>query len=77
MTDTDSASLMLAIIADKSCNSDEREMREVMLKVFLENDIYYRIDFSHEFFEQFEKRNEKVRKQVGLYEFENIEHGIP
>ena len=77
MTDTDSASLMLAIIADKSCNSDEREMREMMLKVFLENDIYYRIDFSHEFFEQFEKRNEKVRKQVGLYEFENIEHGIP
>ena len=76
MTDTDSASLLFVIIMDKSCNLGVREMREVMLKLFLENDIYYRTDSSHEFFEQFEKRNKKVRKQVGLYEFENIEHGI-
>ena len=27
-------------------------------------------------FEQFGKRNESIRKQVGLYEFENVEHGI-
>ena len=75
MTDTDSTSLMSVIIADKSCNL-EREMRWVMLKVFLEYDIYYRIDSSHKFFEQFEEKNERLRKQVGLYEFENIEYGI-
>ena len=76
MADTDSASLMLVIILDKSRNLGVREMRKVMLKLFLETDIYYRIDSSHEFFEQFENRNKKVMKQVGLYEFENIEHGI-
>ena len=76
MTDTDSTSLMPVIIADKSCNLGEREMRWVMLKVFLEYDIYYRIDSSHKFFEQFEEKKERLRKQVGLYEFENIEHGI-
>ena len=34
------------------------------------------LDLSSEFFEQFGKRNENIRKQVGLYKFENIEHGI-
>ena len=62
MMDTDSPSLMFVIIADKSCNLGEREIKEVMLNVFLENSIYYRIDSSHKFFDQFE--------------FENIEHGI-
>ena len=41
--------------------------------MFKVNDIYYRIDSSREFFQQFEKRNEKVRKKVRLNEFENIE----
>ena len=51
-------------------------MRDVLLKIFLENDIYQRLDLSGEFFEQFNMRNVAVRKQVGLYEFENIEHGV-
>ena len=58
MTDTDTASLMFVIILDKSFNLGEKEIREVMLKVVLGNDIYYRIDYFHEFFEQFEKRND-------------------
>ena len=29
-----------------------------------------------QFFEQPDKRNLVVRKQVGLYKFENVEHGI-
>ena len=43
---------------------------------FLDNDIHKRLDLSNEFFEQFDKRNLAVRKQVGLYEFKNIKHGI-
>ena len=42
----------------------------------LDNDIHKRLDRSFEFFEQFGKRNESIRKHVELYEFENIEHGI-
>ena len=51
-------------------------MRDILLNIFLDNDIHKRLDLSNEFFEQFDKRNLAVRKQVGLYEFENIEHGI-
>ena len=76
MTDTDSASLMFIIITDKSCDSGEREVRNVMLKVFLENNIYDRLDSFDVFFDQFNKRDISVRKQVGLFEFENIEHRI-
>ena len=51
-------------------------MRGILLRIFLDNDIQHRLDLSGEFFAPFNKRNEAVRKQVGLYEFENIEHGI-
>ena len=76
MTDTDSASLQFTVIADKTCDVGERELRNVLLKVFLDNDIHKRLELSSEYFEQFNKRNVSIRKQIGLYEFENIEHGI-
>ena len=44
--------------------------------MFLDNNIPKRLDLSSKFFEQFGKKNESIRKQVGLYEFENTEHGI-
>ena len=50
--------------------------RGILLRIFLDNDIQHRLDLSGEFFAQFNRRNEAVRKQVGLYEFENVEHGI-
>ena len=76
MTDTDLGSLEFIIIAEDSCDCGEREMKDILLKIFLGNDIHKRLDLSKEIFEQFNKQNLAVRKQVGLYEFENIEHGI-
>ena len=76
MTDTDSASLEFIVVAEDSCNCGEREMRDILMQIVLENDIHTRFDFSGEFFEQYGKRNESIRKQVGLYEFKNVEQGI-
>ena len=76
MTDTDSRSLEFIIIAEDSCDSREREMRDILLKMFLDNDTHKRLDLCNEFLEQFDQRNLAVRKQVGLCAFENIEHGI-
>ena len=76
ITDTDSGSLEFIIIAEDSCNCGERKMKDILLKIFLDNDIHKRLNLSNEFFEQFDKRNLAVRKQVGVYEFENIKHGI-
>ena len=64
MTDTDSASLQFTVIADKTCDVGERELRNVFLKVFLDIDIHKRLELSSEYFEQFNKRNVSIRKQV-------------
>ena len=69
-------SLEFIVIAEESCDCGEREMSDILLTIFLDNDIQHRLDLSGEFFAQFSKRNEAVHKQVGLYEFEDVEHGI-
>ena len=76
MTDTDSALLEFVVITEDTCDCGERQMRDILIQIFLENDIPSRLDLFGEFFEQFGKRNEAFRKQFGLYEFENIEQGI-
>ena len=76
MTDTDSALLEFVVITEDTCDCGERQMRDILIQIFLENDIPSRLDLFGEFFEQFGKRNKAFRKQFGLYEFENIEQGI-
>ena len=76
MTDTDSASLEFVVIAKDSCDCGERKMTDLLLRIFLENNICQCLDLSAEFLEQFNMRDLAVRKQVGLYEFENINHRI-
>ena len=63
-------------MAEDTCGCGEREMRDTLLKIFLDNKIHQRLDLSLEVFEQFGKRNKAVWKQFRLYEFENIEQGI-
>ena len=69
-------SLEFIVIAEESCDCGEREMSDILLTIFSDNDIQHRLDLSGDFFAQFSKRNEAVHKQVGLYEFEDVEHGI-
>ena len=78
MTDTDSGLLEFIIVAiyRNSCDCREQEIRDILLRIFLDNDIQHRFNLSGKFFAQFNKRNEAVRKQVNLSEFENVEHGI-
>ena len=37
-------------------------MRDVLSRIFLENDIHQRLDLSREFFNQFNVKNKAVRK---------------
>ena len=46
-----SALLEFIVVADKTCDLGEREMREVLLKIFLDNQIHKRLDLSSKFFE--------------------------
>ena len=76
MSDADSCSLEFIAIAEDSCDCGEPEMRGILLRIFLDNDIQHRLDLSGDIFAQFKKRNEAVREQVGLYKFENVQHRI-
>ena len=57
-----STSLEFIVVADKTCDLGETEMREVLLKIILDNDIHKRLDLSSKFFERFGKRSESIRK---------------
>ena len=76
MTDTDSGSLEFIVISEDSCDCGEREVSNVLLRIFLDNEIYLRLDLSGKYFEKFGKGNGATRQRVSLCEFENIEHGI-
>ena len=76
MADIDSGSMEFVVVAEDSCDCGKQEMRDILLRIFLENDIQHRPNLSGEFFKQFDKGNEAVHKQVSLHEFENIEHGF-
>ena len=62
MTDTNLASLEFIVIVKDSYDCGEREMRYVLLRLFLENNIYQDLNLSGEFFKQFNMRNVAVRK---------------
>ena len=62
MTDTDSGSVEFIIIAEDSCDCGERKMRDILLKIILDNDIHKWLDLSNEFFEQFNKRNKLLER---------------
>ena len=51
-------------------------MRDILLRIFLDNVIQHRLHLSDDFFAQFYKKIETVRKQISFYEFNNIEHGM-
>ena len=76
MKDTDSCSLKIIVIPADSYDCCETEIKDVLLRIFLDSKIHLRLNLSGEFFERFGKRNNSIRKQVALSEFENIEHGI-
>ena len=66
MTNTDLGSLEFMVIAEDSCDCGEREMRDILFRIFLDNSMQHRLHLSGEFFAQFNKRNESVCKQISL-----------
>ena len=73
LTDTDSCSLQFTFITELESNISEDEARKLIFEILLlkKGD---RLDTSDEFFDQFFCRNESTKKQVGLYEVENIDN---
>ena len=72
LTDTDSTSIFYVFICNLSCSVHEKTARNVIFEVLIKSKAFNRIDLSDNFWEQFNVQNKDLKKQVGLYEVENI-----
>ena len=73
LTDTDSTSMFFVFIYDlNSCVSKDKS-RNIIFDVMIKSKIFDRLDLSAEIYEQFNCRNEALKKRVGLFETESID----
>ena len=72
LTDTDSTSINFIFICDFECIVDELVARKIIFEVMTTSKILKRLDLSDDFWAQFNVQDKKLKKQVGLFEVENI-----
>ena len=68
LRDTDSISLFFIYICKLSCSVDEKTARNINFEVLTKSKLLNIPDF----WEQFNVQNKSLKKQVGIYEAENI-----
>ena len=73
LTDTDSTSMFFVFICDLQRNLREDKARDIVFEIMLKSKIFDGLDISADYFEQFNCINRNLRKQVGLFEVENID----
>ena len=59
--------------SDLDSNVREDKGRNIIFEVMIASLIFDRLDLSAEFYQQFNCRNKKLQKRVGLFEIENID----
>ena len=74
MSDTGSTSTSYAFICNLSCSVYEKTAKNVILEVLIKSKVFNRLDLSDDFWEQFNVQNKDLKRQVGLYEVENIDN---
>ena len=72
LTDRDSCSCFFNFICKSECNMKESESRNLIFQILKQSKTAEKLNVSDPFWSQFEMRNENVKKQMGLYEIENI-----
>ena len=73
LTDTDSTSMFFVFICDLNSCVSEDKARNIIFDVMTKSKIFDRLDLLAEFYEQFNCRNEDLRKRIGLFEIESID----
>ena len=72
LTDTDSTSINFIFICAFDSIVDEDTAREIIFEVMITSKILKRLDLSDDFWAQLNVQDKKLKKQVGLFETENI-----
>ena len=73
LTDTDSTSWFFIFICDLNRCIKESDSRNIIFEVIITSKAFDRLDLSADFWKQFDVQNKKLKKQVGLFEIENID----
>ena len=73
LTNTDSTSIFFVLICDLNSSINENKSRDIIFEVLIKSRIFDRLDLSADFWGQFNVQNKKLKKQVGLFEIENID----
>ena len=73
LTDTDSVLMFFVFICDLTRSVCEDKVRNIIFDVMLKSKVLGRLDLSAELYEQFNRRNEKLKKRVGFFEIESID----
>ena len=74
LTDTDTTSLQFIIVSDPNSSVPEPKIRDVIFEIIIATPIYKRFDTSHPFWDNFNARKEKRKKELGSYEIEHIDN---
>ena len=74
LTDTDSTSLTFIFIFGHDCKISEKDSGKVIFDVLVVSKIINRLDLSDDFWAQLGVQNNKLKKQVWLYEIESIDN---
>ena len=72
LTNTNSTSINFIFICDFECIVDESVARKIIFEVMTTSKILKRLDLSDDFWAQFNVQDKKLKKQVGLFEAENV-----
>ena len=65
--------MFFVFVCDLQSNIRGDKARNVIFEVMLKSKIFDILDLSADYFVQFNCQNQKLRKQVGLFEIENID----
>ena len=74
LTDTDSTLIFFVFICQITCTINEKDSRDIIFEVLTKSKILERLDLSDDFWERFNVQDKSKKKQVGLYEIENIDN---
>ena len=72
LTNTDTTSMFFLFICNLNCSVSKDKARNIIFEVMLKSKIFDELDLSAEFYEQFDCRNENMKKRVGFFEIESI-----
>ena len=76
LADTSRTSVFFVFICYLSCSINEEKSRDIIFQVLTKSKILERLDLSDDFWERIGVKNESSKKQIGLYEIENINANV-